>query len=178
MDNCSPVGLVKEKNMFDEPKDIDQDTKKIDKIINIIIGDNLYHIDVEYSAQCPLAIKTGNFRNHIMCGLAKSSYGHFEFLCNPSECPLDNDKKKSFNVDMEDNYCLEFFLGMLKDKGWKINEKDTVVGEWGTRKTLEKSGSTVSFSFFTDYEFAIKLMYFNIGLNNAAPMCNQIGIKK
>ncbi len=156
--------------MFDEPQDIDQNTKKIDKIVNVIIGDNLYHIDVEYSAHCPLAIKTGNFRHHIMCGLTKCSHGNFKFLCNPEECPLDNDKKKSFNVDLEDDYCLSFFLRTLADKGWKINERHTIHGEWGTKKTIENNGSTISFSFHTEAEFAIKLMYFNAGLNNAKPI--------
>jgi len=158
--------------MFDEPKCHSQDSQKIDKIINVVVGNTMYHIDVEYSAWCPMAIKTNNFQNHIACGLSRSSCGKFKYLCDPQNCPLDGDVKKSFDVELDDDNCLDFYLFMLGNLGWNIDERLTICGEWGTKKILSnrQTMKCVPFSFHSDFEFGVKLMYFYIGLNDANVM--------
>lgn len=145
-------------------------TQKIDKTINIIIGEKLYHIDVGYSAQCPFATPVSPQRNRlIMCELTKCKDYKFEYYCNPEKCPLDHDKKQSFSVDVE-NKLSEFYLSQLSKLDWNIDEEQTMHGEWGTKKILTNNQQSVPFFYHTDFEFAVKLMYFYTGIMNAMPM--------
>jgi hypothetical protein len=147
---------------------LDQNTRKIDKVINIILDGIVYHINVEYSALCPLASKSGHVNNMIVCGLRFIQNKKMLHHCDPKNCPLDKNMAQEYtHVDFDKNVLI-FYLAIAKQHGWVIDDRLTTEGEWGTSTTFvnQQKNKSISFRYHTTGEFITKIAYFCAGLNN------------